>query len=72
MPISTNKMKFIKYNKVMKVKIFDEQHELDLEEAINQFLEELEEDVIDIRFSTSSFIDNDEQIFSFSAMIIYE
>lgn len=56
----------------MKVKVFDEQHEMDLEEAMNAFLEALEEDVIDIRFSTSSFMDHEEQIFSFSAMIIYE
>lgn len=56
----------------MKVKIFDEQHEIDLEDAMNQFLEEMDSDVIDIRFSTSSFIDHDEQIFCFSAMIIYE
>lgn len=55
----------------MRVKVFDEQHEEDLEEVVNAFLSELEEDVIDIKFSTSSFIDHDEQIFCFSALIIY-
>lgn len=57
----------------MKVKVFDEQHELDLEDAINGFLEENESKVIDIKFSTSSFVDEEEeQIFCFSAMILYE
>lgn len=57
----------------MKVKVFDEQHELDLEDAINEFLEENKGNVIDIKFSTSSFIDEEkEQIFCFSAMILYE
>ena len=56
----------------MKVKVIDEQHELDLEEEINAFLETLEEKVIDIKFSTSSFVDKEEQIFCFSALIIYE
>lgn len=57
----------------MKVKVFDEQHELDLEDAINEFIEENEGNVIDIKFSTSSFVDEEkEQIFCFSAMILYE
>lgn len=57
----------------MKVKVFDEQHELDLEDAINEFIEESESKVIDIKFSTSSFVDDEkEQIFCFSAMILYE
>lgn len=57
----------------MKVKVFDEQHELDLEDAINEFLEENKGNVIDIKFSTSSFVDDEEeQIFCFSAMILYE
>lgn len=56
----------------MKVKVIDEQHELDLEDAINEFLEENEK-IIDIKFSTSSFVDEEkEQIFCFSAMILYE
>lgn len=57
----------------MKVKVLDEQHELDLEDAINEFLDENEGNVIDIKFSTSSFVDDEkEQIFCFSAMILYE
>ncbi|NBK97208.1 MAG: sporulation protein Cse60 [Erysipelotrichia bacterium] len=56
----------------MKVKVIDEQHEMDLEDEINQFLDNVEGKVIDIKFSTSSFVDKEEQIFCFSAMILYE
>ncbi|MGB4696183.1 MAG: sporulation protein Cse60, partial [Bacilli bacterium] len=39
----------------LKVKIFDESHELDLEEAINEFLETIEEkDLIEIRYAVST------------------
>lgn len=57
----------------MKVKIFDEAHEKDLEEAINDFLNELDEDkeVIDIKYSVSASVFSEEQIYCFSAMIIY-
>ena len=57
----------------MKVKIFDEAHEKDLEEDINSFLEELDEDkeVIDIKYEVSTSIFSEEQIYCFSAMIIY-
>ena len=37
----------------MKVKIFDEEHEKDLEEDINKFLEENNPEVIDIKLSNS-------------------
>lgn len=55
----------------MKVKLFDENHEKDLEEAINKFLEQEEVDVVDIKYSTSIGIIGEEQIYCFSAMIIY-
>ena len=54
----------------MKVKIFDEESELDLEEDINKFLANIEE-LIDIKFQTSVSVFSEEQIFCFSAMIIY-
>lgn len=54
----------------MKVKCFDFEHELDLEEAINKFLETGIE-VTQILFSTSHFYALNAQVFSFSAMIIY-
>ena len=55
----------------MKVKVIDESHELDLESSVNKFLQELEGDVIDIKYQVSVALYRDEQIFCFSAMIIY-
>ncbi len=55
----------------MKVKIFDEEHENDLENSINSFLNDNNIEVIDIKFQTSSITYLDEQIYCFSAMIIY-
>ena len=55
----------------MKVKVFDEEHEKDLENSINSFLSDNDIEVIDIKFSTSSIAYLDEQIYCFSAMIIY-
>ena len=54
----------------MKVKIFDEAHELDLEDAINKFIE-TGVDVIDIKFQTAIEIVGEEQIYCFTALIMY-
>ncbi len=57
----------------MKVIIFDETHEKDLEEDINNFLIENENiEVIDIKYEVSTSMFSDEQIFCFSSMIIYQ
>ena len=55
----------------MKVKLFDENHELDLETSVNNFLSELEGDLIDIKYQVALSISGEEQIYCFSAMIIY-
>ena len=55
----------------MKLKVFDEVHEKDLEDSVNGFLEELEGDVIDIKYEVSISMFGEEQIYCFSAMIIY-
>jgi len=56
----------------MKVAIFDETHEKDLEEDINNFLLENEDiEVIDIKYQVSTSIYSEEQIYCFSSMIIY-
>lgn len=55
----------------MKVKIFDEEHEKDLENSINSFLNDNDIEVIDIKFSTASCVFSEEQIYCFTAMIIY-
>ncbi len=57
---------------MMKVKIFDEGHEKDLEAAINSFLKELEGDVIDIKYQVALSVFSEEQVYCFSAMIIYD
>ena len=55
----------------MKVKIFDESHEKDLEEKINEFLSE-HRNIIDIKYQVSISMFSEEQIYCFSAMIIYK
>lgn len=56
----------------MKVKLFDETHELDLEKSVNDFLNNLDGKVIDIKYQVAISVFSEEQIFCFSAMIIYE
>lgn len=55
----------------MKVKIFDENHEKDLEDAINEFLDD-DIDIIDIKYSVSTSVFGEEQIYCFSALILYK
>lgn len=55
----------------MKVKIFDESHEEDLEEDINNFIKDNDPDIIDIKYSISNSIYSEEQLYCFSAMIMY-
>ena len=57
----------------MKVKVFDEIHEKDLEDSINNFLNNLDDDkeIIDIKYQVSISMFSEEQIYCFSAMIIY-
>lgn len=57
--------------KYMKVKIFDESHENDLEDDINKFIKEEEPEIIDIKFGVSNSIYSEEQLYCFSALIIY-
>jgi hypothetical protein len=54
----------------MRVKIFDESHEKDLEMKINEFLNN-DIEVIDIKFNSSVSVFSEEQIYCFSAMIVY-
>lgn len=55
----------------MKIKIFDEAHEKDLEEQVNNFLSTLEGEIIDIKFQTAIAMYAEEQIYCFTAFIIY-
>ena len=56
----------------MKVKIYDESHEKDLEEQINNFLYEKDVEIIDIKYQVSTSVSGEDQIYCFSAMIIYK
>ena len=57
----------------MKVKVFDESHEKDLEEAINNYIKEKQiKNIIDIKYSVSSSIYADEQVYCFSALLMYK
>ncbi len=56
----------------MKVKIFDESHEKDLEEDINEFLKEKDREIVSIQFNVSNAIYGEEQIYCFSALILYQ
>ena len=55
----------------MKVKIFDEESEVDLQNSMNSFLEGMNGELIDIKFQVSASVYSEEQIYCFSAMIIY-
>ncbi len=56
----------------MKVKLFDCEDETDLEEDINSFLSASNIKVLDIKYQVSVGIFSEEQIFCFSAMILYK
>ena len=55
----------------MKVKLFDTEDEMDLEEDINSFINHNSIEVIDIKYQVGVGIFSEEQVFCFSAMIIY-
>jgi len=54
----------------MLVKLFDESHEKDLEIAINAFLSTINE-IWDIKYSVAVNISGEDQIYCFTAMVIY-
>lgn len=68
---STIKFNILVTGDYMKVKIFDENHEKDLEKAINDFLDS-DIELIDIKYQVSVSIFSEEQVYCFSAMIIYK
>lgn len=58
----------------IKVKLFDEEHESDLEVVVNKFLETVEmTDFLDIKYQISSFsLNSGEQIYCYSALLVYK
>jgi Sporulation protein Cse60 len=61
---------------MIQIKVFDEDHEVDLEESVNEFLSNVPpENIIDIKYQIAvcdNVHEENETIFSFSAMIIYK
>lgn len=57
---------------MIKVKIIDESHEKDLEKSVNTFLSSIDSEIIDIQFDTAVSVFGEEQIYCFSAMILYK
>ncbi|MDD2392299.1 MAG: sporulation protein Cse60 [Bacilli bacterium] len=55
----------------MNVKIFDENDEKDLENKINLFFKENDVELIDIKYQVAMAMFAEDQIYCFSAMIIY-
>ncbi len=55
----------------MKVKLFDESHEKDLESSINEFLQGNIYDIIDIKYQLAITMSGEDQIYCFTAMVIY-
>jgi len=60
---------------VIQVKLFDREHEKDLEKEMNHFLRGLDDrSLLDIKYNVAAFPEEEEedQIYCFSAMIIYK
>ncbi len=55
----------------MKVKCFDENTEKELEGKINAFLMSLSGDIMDIKYEVAIGVQGEDQIYCFSAMVIY-
>jgi len=60
---------------VIQVKVFDHEHEKDLEKEMNRFLKQMDEDqLVDIKYNVAALVEEeeeDDQIYCFSAMVIY-
>lgn len=59
---------------LIQVRVFDHEHESDLEHEMNRFLERLDEKkLVDIKYNVAVVPEDleEEQIYCFSAMIVY-
>ncbi|KAB7666797.1 sporulation protein Cse60 [Bacillus sp. B1-b2] len=59
---------------MIQVKLFDQEHEKDLELQMNKFLSKIDEKkVVDIKYNIAAIQeDQNEQIYCFTSMIIYK
>jgi hypothetical protein len=59
---------------LIQVRVFDHEHEKDLEKEMNRFLEKLDEKkLLDIKYNVAVIPEeeDEEQIYCFTAMIVY-
>lgn len=58
---------------MIQVKVFDFEHEKDLEKEMNRFLKGLDEKMLmDIKYNVAAYQEEEEeQVYCFSAMVIY-
>jgi hypothetical protein len=59
---------------LIQVRVFDHEHEKDLEQDMNRFLEKLDEKkLLDIKYNVAVIPEeeDEEQIYCFSAMVVY-
>ena len=57
---------------MVQIKVFDEEHEDDLTEVVNSWIQEHADiRLLDIKFSTAVSDFEEEQIYCFSAMVIF-
>ncbi|WP_456273673.1 sporulation protein Cse60 [Bacillus sp. AK031] len=59
---------------MIQVKVFDYEHEKDLEKDMNKFLKTVDEgNIVDIKYHVAAMPEEeDEQIYCFSAMVVYK
>lgn len=60
---------------MLKIKAFDCEDEKDLTNELNDFIEDIykqDKEVIDIKYSTSIAINDEEQIYCYSALVMYD
>jgi hypothetical protein len=68
------KIKTERETHMIQVKLFDREHEKDLEKEMNTFLKGIDEkQLMDIKYNVAAITEDEEeeQIYCFSAMIIY-
>ncbi len=57
----------------MFVKLFDENHELDLEKKVNEFLSNYNtSDIIDIKYQIATLYDGRSQVYCYSCLIMID
>lgn len=57
---------------MLRVKLFDEEHELDLEDAINAFLEELDGIILNIDYQVALAMNGHDMEYCYSALVFYQ